>query len=247
MSYELILIITATLFVAGILHGSIGFGFPLIATPIIALFTDMQTAIFFTLIPTVLVNIISIKSEGSFFNVVKEFFPFAIVSTIGSLLGTFLLIYFNSEWIKVLLALIIFFYLLMDKFKVKTNIVQQHPKKSLGFFGLGAGVMGGLANAMSPLLIVYSFESNYTKSQTIQFSNLCFLLGKIIQLIIFSFYAVFTPSQMGVSLSTLLVVAIAFFFGVKIRRRIDANSYKIFIKWFLFIMAVMLLVQVFGF
>ncbi len=67
MSYELILIISATLFVAGILHGSIGFGFPLIATPIIALFTDMQTAIFFTLIPTVLVNIISIKSEGSFF------------------------------------------------------------------------------------------------------------------------------------------------------------------------------------
>ncbi|RXJ53783.1 sulfite exporter TauE/SafE family protein [Candidatus Marinarcus aquaticus] len=244
MPLELLFIVAATLFVAAIIHGSIGFGFPLIATPIIALFTDMQTAVFFTLIPTLLVNIVSIKSEEKFMTVFKEFAPFAIVSTLGSLIGTIILISLNSEFFKLLLAVIILLYLSMDKFKVKTNVVHKHPKKSLVFFGLSAGLMGGLTNAMAPLLIVYSFESNHTKSQTIQFSNLCFLFGKIVQLIIFSFYASFTHVQMGFSLTTLFVVALALFVGVKIKRKIEGPLYKLCIKGLLFIMAVLLIVQV---
>lgn len=244
MPFDLVLIVAITLFFAAIVHGSIGFGFPLISTPIIALVTDMQTAVFFTLIPTLLVNIASIKSEGNFLEVFKAFAPFAFISSLGSLLGSVILISINSEFFKLLLAVIILVYLFMDKFKVKTHIVQNHPKKSLTFFGLSAGMMGGLTNAMAPLLIVYSFESNHTKSQTIQFSNLCFLFGKIMQLIVFSFYASFTHTQMGWSLSTLFVVAFALFIGITIKRKIEGELYKFFIKGLLFIMAVMLIVQV---
>jgi uncharacterized membrane protein YfcA len=241
--YDLIIIITGTLFVAAILHGSIGFGFPLVATPIIALFTDMQTAVFFTLIPTLLVNIVSIKSEANFLKVLKTFFPFALLSTVGSLIGTILLIQFNSDFFKLLLALSILFYLFMPKLKENNNFIQQHPKKSMGLFSIGAGLVGGLTNAMGPVLIMYAIESKLTKSQTIQLSNLCFLFGKITQLIIFSLFASMSFSEVGFSFSTLLVVAFALYIGINIKKRINAKQYQVVIKSLLFIMAVMLVGQ----
>ena len=63
-SPELLIVAALMFFAAAFIHGSIGFGFPLVATPLLAIVTDMQTAIILTLIPTLLVNLISIASEG---------------------------------------------------------------------------------------------------------------------------------------------------------------------------------------
>lgn len=58
---------------SSLVHGSIGFGFGMISTPLVALFTDIQTTITYMLISTMLVNIISILSEGKFFEALKKF------------------------------------------------------------------------------------------------------------------------------------------------------------------------------
>lgn len=242
MTPEFFIALAIILFFSALLHGSIGFGFPMIATPLLALFTDIQTAIMFTLIPTLLVNIISILSEEKLSVVFKEFFPFALITMAGSALGTLILIYANTPLFKLLLVLMILTYLLMDNLKINSTIVQKNPKLSLGI----AGILGGLTNVMAPILIMFSLESHYTKSQTIQFSNLCFLFGKIIQLFLFSYLGSFTLQEVGLSLSSLLVVVVAIFIGIKIKKRIDAKAYKRFIKILLFVISMLLLYQVLG-
>ncbi|MDD2639549.1 MAG: sulfite exporter TauE/SafE family protein [Arcobacteraceae bacterium] len=246
LSFEFLIALGLILFISGIFHGTIGFGFPMIATPLLALFTDIQTAIMFTIIPTILVNLTSIISEEKFMVVVKNFYPFAVIAMVGSALGTLLLIYAHSNYFKLFLALMILCYLLMDNFKINSRFVQQHPKKALGLFGLSAGFFGGLTNVMAPLLIVYSMESKFTKSQTIQFSNLCFLLGKIIQFILFSLYGTFTLQNIGLSLGTLSIVAVALYWGIKIKRQIDIKTYQRFIKVLLFVISLVLLYQVYS-
>lgn len=242
LNFEFLIALTLILFFSALLHGSIGFGFPMIATPLLAIFTDIQTAILFTLIPTILVNLTSIISEEKFMVVFREFFPFAVLTMIGSALGTGVLIYANSDYFKLLLALIILIYLFMDKLKTNLTFVQKYPNQSLVF----AGFLGGLTNVMAPILIIYALESKYTKSQTIQFSNLCFLFGKIIQLILFSLYGTFALEEVGISLGSLLGVAVALYFGVKIKKRIDAKIYTRFIKVLLFVISLVLLYQVLG-
>ena len=37
---------------AGLVHGTFGIGFPLVATPLLALVTDVRTAVLITLLPT---------------------------------------------------------------------------------------------------------------------------------------------------------------------------------------------------
>jgi len=64
LDLDFFIVASIVLIIAAFVHGSIGFGFALIPTPIIAIFTDIQTAILLTLIPTLVVNLVSFLSEG---------------------------------------------------------------------------------------------------------------------------------------------------------------------------------------
>ncbi len=71
-------------FFAAFIHGSIGFGFPMVATPLLALVTDIQTAIILTLIPTLLVNFVSITSEGHILYAFRRYLSLALLAMAGS-------------------------------------------------------------------------------------------------------------------------------------------------------------------
>lgn len=243
MEFEFIILLCIILFFASLVHGSIGFGFPMVATPLIALNTDMQTAIIYTLIPTLLVNIMSIISVGNIIEAVKKFFPLMLYATFGSIIGTFILINFNSDIMKILLAVAILFYLLLDFVKIKINWIYNEPLKAKRLFGTLAGLLGGLTNAMAPVLIVYTLESRFSKKEIIQATNLCFFIGKIIQIIIFTFVSAFTINELSISTITLIFVALALFFGIKIRNRIGGPVYIKIIKLLLFIIAIFLIWQ----
>lgn len=243
METEFLLFLGVIVFFASLVHGSIGFGFPMIATPLIALFTDMQTAIIYTLIPTLLVNIVSIISEGGFLTALKQFYPLALFAMLGSAVGTQILITSDAEVFKLILAGAIIFYLLMDIIRINIPWIRNCPTCSMRFFGLLAGILGGLTNAMAPVLIIYTLESRFTKTQIIQASNICFLFGKIVQIILFSFASVFTFEEFSSSILSLFAIAIGLFLGIKLKSMIDIHLYKQIIKLILFIIAVTLISQ----
>ena len=244
MNPEFLIIAAIIFFFAGIFHGSIGTGFPMIATPLLALVTDLQTAIILTLIPTVLVNLVSIISEGDAFTAVKQHLPLALYALLGSSLGTLLLILFHSEVFKALLAISILIYLFIDRIQFNLSWIRQQPQLSKLVFGTSAGMLGGLTNVMAPVLIIYSLESQHTKKQIIQANNLCFLFGKLIQIVLFSLYGEINNSVLSTSLIMLLATAIALFIGVKIKKRIQGDLYKKILKVLLLVLAITILYQV---
>ncbi|MCB9096234.1 sulfite exporter TauE/SafE family protein [Arcobacter aquimarinus] len=243
LSVEFIIIFSLILFVSSLVHGTVGFGFPMIATPLLAMVTDMKTAIICIAIPTLLINLISIFSEGNFLQAVKRFYPLAIIGMVGSAIGTQILIYSSSELFKLLLAFSILLYLFIQKFKIEMKWIRQKKKLSMVVFGLLAGIIGGLTNVMASILIIYSLESKHTKKEIIQSTNLCFLFGKIIQIILFAIHGSFNEELLIVSFSTLIVVVIAMIIGLNIKDKIPQEIYKKVIKLVLFLMASFLVYQ----
>lgn len=242
-SSDFLIIFSIIIFIASLVHGSIGFGFPMIATALLALVTDIKTAILYIAIPTLLINLISIFSEGNFLQAVKKFYPLALFGMIGSAIGTQILIYSSSEIFKVLLALSIFLYLFIQKFKIHITWVEKNKSLSMVVFGLIAGIIGGLTNVMASILIIYSLEVKHTKKEIIQSTNLCFLFGKIIQIVLFSIHGSFSDEIMITSFASLLVVLIAMVIGLKIKNIIPQDSYKKVIKVVLFVIACFLVYQ----
>lgn len=53
-------------------------------------------------------------------------------------------------------------------------------------FGSLAGIIGGATNAMSPILMMYLFSETDTKHKIVKVSNICYFLGKIVQIFLLS-------------------------------------------------------------
>jgi uncharacterized protein len=243
LNTDFLIIFSLIIFISSLVHGSIGFGFPMIATPLLAIVTDMKTAILYIAIPTLLINLVSIYSEGNFLKAVKRFYPLAIIAMFGSAIGTLILIYSNTNLFKLLLAFSIFLYLFVQKFEIPIPWIEKKKRLSLIVFGFLAGIIGGLTNAMGSILIIYSLESKHTKKEIIQSTNLCFLFGKVIQIVLFTIYGSFNTELLMVSFSSLLIVSIAMFVGLKIKNKIPQKSYKKVIKVVLFVIASFLVYQ----
>ena len=242
-SIEFLIVFSIIIFFSSLVHGSIGFGFPMIATPLLAMVTDMKTAILYIAIPTLLINLISIYSEGNFLQAVKKFYPLALIGMIGSAIGTQILIYSSSELFKLLLAFSIFLYLFIQKFKIQMHWIREKKIISMVVFGLFAGIIGGLTNVMASILIIYSLESKHTKKEVIQSTNLCFLFGKVIQIVLFTLHGSFNQELLTISFNSLVVVAVAMFIGLKVKDKIPQESYKKVVKIVLFLIASVLVFQ----
>ncbi|MDJ0832546.1 MAG: sulfite exporter TauE/SafE family protein [Gammaproteobacteria bacterium] len=239
------LIIAALIFfLAAFFHGSIGLGFPMVSTPLLALVTDIRTAIILTVIPTLLVNVVTIVSEGNVFTAFKRFLPLALLAMVGSIIGTFILLFTHTPLFEALLAVAIIAYLFREKLNLNFSWVYQNPRASKIIFGTSAGLLGGLTNVMAPVLIIYSMESRYSKREIIQALNLSFMSGKGIQLVLFSVYGKFSLSTLSTSALMLIAVSAALYLGIKIRKRIDVDTYKKMLQLFLLIISIILLLKV---
>jgi len=243
-SYEAWIFITFIFCLAAFIHGSIGFGFPMVATPLLALFTDIQTAIVLTFIPTLLVNLISIVSEGNILLAARRNLSLALFAMLGSAVGTQIMLSVNSDIFKGLLGFVIIIYLLVEKTKLKLSWIRLYPRLSKLTFGVSAGLVGGLTNVMAPVLIIYSLESKHSKIEIVQASNLCFLFGKIIQIFLFTLNDKFTLNELSTSAVMLIVSSIGLYVGIILKKKINEVVYRKIIRALLFTLAAVLIIQV---
>ncbi|MFP4683724.1 MAG: sulfite exporter TauE/SafE family protein, partial [Ectothiorhodospira sp.] len=88
---ELLPLALGVCLLAGLVHGAFGLGFPLVATPLLALMTDVKTAILLTLAPNIAVNLWSLVRGGGWRERVARYWPVALWMLAGSAVGTLLL------------------------------------------------------------------------------------------------------------------------------------------------------------
>jgi len=162
---------------------------------------------------------------------------------IGSIVGTYILVYSNSEYFKLVLAFLIFFYLFQSLVNFRATFISNYPKTSSYGLGIVGGVVSGLTNIIAPLTIMYSLELKYSKKDTIQLSNLCFLFTKMGQVSTFVYLEEFSSQAVQLSTASIFIVAIGLYFGVKIKKKIDAKFYAKILKVLLFIIAWVLVFQ----
>ena len=116
-SPTMIAALVAIILVGAIAHGAVGFGFPLISTPLIALLMDVKTAVLITVVPNILVNSVSILRGGNWRESIGKYWPIAIWVVLGTLVGTHFLLVAPPELLQVLLAAMIMVFLLQDRIR----------------------------------------------------------------------------------------------------------------------------------
>lgn len=229
---------------AGLVHGTLGLGFPVLATPLLALMIDVRLAILITLLPTATVNIGSIISGGNWGESIGRFWPIALYSVIGGVIGTRALVLLDPTPFKLLLAALVLLYLFVSQSTgFGMTWVKHHLRWSMLIFGVLAGIAGGTTNVMLPVMVIFALELGLARTAMIQTFNMCFLLGKLTQMVVLTHAGLFTWS---VALSTAplaLVSGIALVIGMRLRSRIPTETYRHMIRILLGVIATVLIAQ----
>lgn len=243
-SLDLALYVAVAL-VAGFVHGAIGLGFPLLSTAILSTLIDLRLAILITLLPTLTVNVMSIARGGNWNFSIGKYWPLAIWCLIGSVVGASVIVFNNPTPFKLLLAILIFLYLILER--AKRNIlggVARYPRTSNLGFGLVAGFAAGSTNTMVPILVIYSLEAGWAKTVMVQVFNLCFFSGKVAQLAVFSAAGSFDLQVAVATIPLAAVAAVALFIGQRLQDKINIILFRKIVKATLWILAVILVLQV---
>ena len=149
----------AIFLLAGFVHGTLGLGFPMLATPLLAILFDIRSAILLTLLPTITVNTISILRGGRWSDSIGRYWPLAVLIPAGAAVGTWLLISVDPAPLRLLLAAVILLHLFNDRLRgLRLDWIRTHPWTAYMAFGLAAGFSAGTVNVMVPLLIIFALQ-----------------------------------------------------------------------------------------
>ncbi|MBU6505251.1 MAG: TSUP family transporter [Betaproteobacteria bacterium] len=234
----------AVLAVSGLVHGTLGFGFPLISTPVIALVADMQTAIVLTVLPNLAVNLASIARGGRWRASIGRYGFMALWVLLGTLLGTRLLLSVNTAILKLLLAGMIALYLVQDRVKMLDwSVIARHPKWAGVVAGLMAGVLSGAVNVALPPLVIYFMALGLEPLAMTQILNLCFLAGKSTQAASLALGGHFDWQTLQLSLPLALLSVGMLWVGMRLQRNIDPRNYRRLVFLALIVMATLLVAQ----
>lgn len=229
---------------SGFVQGAIGFGFPFVATPLIAVATDMRTAVIMVVLPTLVLNFVNLALSGPLRPALKRFWMMPLYAMIGAFAGTWLFVSVPEVPYSLLLALITLLYLNLDRlFRGKWQTVLRHERGFGVLAGSAAGLFEGTVNVAGPPLIIYYLALGLAPSLFVQGLNICFVVGKLVQFSVLATRGGVTAAEWLATLPLVVVGVAAFLLGLRIRNRIDAVTFRVWVKRALFVIALVLLGQ----
>jgi len=231
---------------SALVHGLLGLGFPMLATPLLALISDVRSAIVLLLIPTMAINLVNVIRGGHWRESIGRFWPLALFGAIGSLLGTQLLVLTDPAPYKLLLAAMIVVYLNIHRLGIHLNWVRRHPVYASAVFGLMGGLLAGTVNVMVPALIIFVLEMNLTPLITVQVFNFCFFFGKLSQAAVLASHGYVDAAHVVTIIPIVCVALLALGAGMRFRDRINMDLYRRWLRRVLAAITCLLILQYAG-
>jgi uncharacterized membrane protein YfcA len=221
--------LVAIIIVGAIKHGAIGFGFPLISTPLIALLIDVKTAVLITVVPNIAVNAVSILRGGNWRESIGKHWPLAIWVALGTMVGTRVLLVAPPELLQVILAAMIVVFLVQAKIRqFDWAWISRRPFVSGAAFGVVAGLFSGAVNVGAPPLLIYLMMLGLPPVALTQILNLCFIAGKTTQAATLSLAGPGSLPLLIASLPLTILAIATLLLGIQLQKRMsDALYFKI--------------------
>lgn len=226
--------------VSAFVHGAFGFGFPLLATPLLVLGFDLRTAILLTLVPTVSINLASILSERHWRSALKRYWLIPAFTIVGSVIGTQVLLVVDPEPFRLLLALVLIAYLVSDRLHRGGNPIHVGPLGQ-ALFGLLLGLLAGVINIFAPLVVVFALYTQIPASLMVATFNLSFLTSKTGQILGFVTAGAFDMEVVRLALYALPAILAALWLGIRVRRRLETDAYRRLLRGALWVIALAVL------
>ncbi len=237
------LLVGAALLVAAFVKGASGMGFPLIATPTVALLLDIRIAITILIVPNLVMDFTQVLRGGFPLFVVRRFGWFFIATVAGVFLGTKVLVTLPLWVLNFCLGAMVLIFVVSNWLRFEFMVSPQMEKvfnMPAGFIG---GFLNGMTNAAGPVLAVYLYSLRLKKADFIKSISTMFIVTKLSQLVAVSTWNLFNRSTVSLSLGVTLFVLLGFYAGLKTQDRINQHHFNRGLLMLLFVIGVTLILR----
>lgn len=174
--------VTAALVLASFVKGVTGMGFPLIATPLVALVVDLRTTYAILVLPNIVMDIVQVLRREPPWGLWRRLLPLFAATVVGVFLGTQLFLAISPRAVYAWLAAIIALFLASTWLRWEPRI-SSGPERWLGpLAGFVGGFANGIANVPGPPIVVYLLSLKLEKRDLVRALASTFLVAKASQM-----------------------------------------------------------------
>jgi len=236
-------VVGMALLFAAFVKGTTGMGFPLIATPTVALLLDIRIAITILLLPNIVMDITQVFRGGFPVAVLRRFAWFLVATVIGVFLGTKVLVTLPLWVLNFCLGVMVLIFVGSNWLRFDFTITPRLEKILSLPTGLLGGFLNGMTNAAGPALAIYLYSLKLQKREFIKTIATMFMITKVSQLVAVSTWNLFNRSTLLLSLEVTLFVLLGFYAGLKTQDRVNQQTFNRGLLLLLFVIGVTLLVR----
>jgi hypothetical protein len=210
-------------FVAGFIQGLVGFGSGLFSVPLLAFIFGPRFVVPLTLVHGLLMNMyLSVKNKKRI--QWRRVLPILVTGVVGIPFGTLILIFLPSEWLKVMIGIVIsiFAVLLLVGYSKKVR----NEKLALLPVGFTSGLLNGSISMSGPPVIL--FMTNQAVRKEIFRANIVtyFFLLNIVTLLIFIFTGILTEEVLITSMILLPPLPAGIIAGEFMSRKVSEELFR---------------------
>ena len=227
MALDLTQILVGTaLLLAAFVKGATGLGFPLIATPMVALLLDIRIAVTILILPNILMDITQVFRDGFPYAILQRFKSMIGLTIIGVFLGTMVLVLLPLWVLNLCLGIMVLVFVTSNLLKLDFTIPPAAEKILSPMVGFLSGFLNGMTNAAGPVLAIYFYSLKLEKRNFVKSVATIFMITKASQLIAVSTWNLFNWNTLTLSLQVVLFTLLGFFAGLKTQDRVNQKTFS---------------------
>lgn len=213
------------IFVASFLKGTLAIGFPLVATPLIALLSDVPTAVVITLVPNISMDIFQSFSRPWRREDIHRLLPLILAGVAGIQVGTKLLVTLSGPTLGLWLGLVVLAFAVSQLLPWKLSVPRSNLTLWSATVGAVSGVVGGMTNVFTPVVILF-YAVGMDKATFVQSVGATFLVFKMTQVVTTYHFALWTPALATLALPLTGIALLGFWCGRHIHTRLPERAFR---------------------
>jgi uncharacterized membrane protein YfcA len=217
--------VTGAFLLASFVKGTTGMGFPLIATPMVALLVDIKTTYALLVLPNIAMDVVQIARGDLPWDVWRRLWPLLLTTALGAFLGTRILVSVPERWIYLALAGMVFLYLASTRLRVTLRVAPTWESWLGPIIGLAGGILAGVTNVIGPLTALYLLALEFGKRDFVKAVASIFLAAKLSQLFAISRWGLYTGEIVHWSMGLTVVALFAFWMGTRAQDRVAQATF----------------------
>jgi uncharacterized membrane protein YfcA len=218
MELQLVLVLLAVGF-AAFVKGFVGFGFPLISVPTVALLVDPRTAVVAISIPTLLSNVLVLAQGPVPWTALRRALPFLVPLFLSAALGASLLPRLDPRVLSLVIGVVSVVFSLLSLVRLKLTLTPAQERIASPVMGIVCGVLGGATTIYGPLVALYFQALRYEKWPFVYVISVIFLAGTLAQNLTYLALQLYRPETVVYGLLACLPMVAGIQAGLWVHRR----------------------------